>query len=147
MNLFESLYASLYDARIKGNQPAGDSPLSANIVMSLCLIVFVGSVIIMLGLIFPGFGDGAEDLLKDIFGRRLGRSVGKLLVILGLLIFYPIVRFTIGTPARYKKIKTDFTGLPETEQQQVARKGTWFLGVTLGSFVLPLLVWLIKSMF
>lgn len=147
MTLFESFYASLYDSRVKANMPASESPLNGNIILSLCLIVSIGSLIMLLGMIFPGFGEGMEDLLKGIFGRRMGKTIGQLLVIIALLIFYPIARLTVGTPARYKKTLATFQALPEGEQQQVAKRGAWFMGVTLGSFVLPLLVWLIKSMF
>ena len=147
MNYIASFYASLYDSRVKANQPASESPLNGNIILSLCLIMLIGSLIVTISLLFPGFGDVFEDLLKDIFGRRLGRTMGKFLVIIGLLIFFPIIRFTVGTDANFQKNLADFRALSESEQDKVSKKGAWFIGLTLGSFVLPLLVWLIMSMF
>ena len=145
MNLIDSFYASLYDSRVKSNQPAGESPVSANIVLSLCLIVFIGSVIGLIVLFFPDAGDAFEDLLKDVFGRRQGRAIGQLFVIFGIAVFYPIIHFTVGTKERYMRTRSEFRTLPEEKQKQVSRKGAWFVGLTLGSFVVPLLIWMIKS--
>lgn len=146
MNYLEAFYASLYDSRLKANQPAGPSPLSANIVLSLCLIVFIGSAVGTLALLFPGFGDGVEDLLRDIFGRQYGRTAGRLLVMIGLLVFFPLIRFTVGTPRNYQRIQAEFRVLPEAEQKIVSRRGAWFTGITLGAFVIPLVIWGLKSL-
>lgn len=44
-----------------------------------------------------------SDLLKDIFGKRGGRAIGKIIARIGAALFYPFVRYTVGTDSNYKK--------------------------------------------
>lgn len=140
MNYFESFYASLYYSRKKNNMPAAETPLTANILMAVALFVFVASIIALLALTFPDLGDWITDLLKDTFGRSAGRTIGRLLAIVGIALFYPIVRFTVGTDAKYHAIINACDEMSEEEFKQVSNKGAIFMGVCLGIWVIPMII-------
>lgn len=108
--------------------------------------MFIGSLLVTIAILAPDFGEAIDDLLKDIFGRKMGRNVGRLIVVFGILIFYPIIRYTVGTDANYNRITERFKALSEDQQKKVDIKGAWFFGITLGSFILPLLIYGIKSL-
>ena len=146
MNYFESFYASLFYSRKNNGMPAASTPLNGNILLSVSLFVFVASVIGMAILIFPGIGEAIEDLLKDTFGRSGGRTIGRFLAIIGIALFFPFVRFTIGTPKNYQRIMSDCEKMSEEEWKEVSKKGTLFMAITLGSWIIPMVIWGLKSL-
>ena len=146
MNYFESFYASLFYSRKNHGTPAAPTPFNGNLLLSISLFVFVASIIGILVLIFPEIGDSIEDMLKDIFGRRRGKTIGRFLAIIGIALFYPFVRYTIGTPSKYQKIMSDCEKMSGEELKKVSRKGTIFVAVTLGSWIIPMLIWGVKSL-
>ena len=127
--------------------PSAPTPFNGNLLLSISLFVFVASVIGILILIFPEIGESIEDILKDTFGRRGGRTMGKFLAILGIAMFFPFVRYTIGTPKNYQRIMDDCKNMSDEELKEVSKKGTWFVAITLGSWIIPMLIWGIKSLF
>ncbi len=147
MNYISSIYAALFHGRIKEGVSVSEKPTTGNMVLACCAIIVLGSIVALLVLLVPDFGDGANDLLKSIFGRSSGKTIGRLIGVGLFLLIFPIVNYTVGTPAKYMEAINQYKALSPEEQEQVAKKGNWYMGLCLGSFVLPVIVGLIKSFF
>ncbi|MFK7771180.1 MAG: hypothetical protein AB8F94_03535 [Saprospiraceae bacterium] len=145
MNLFESFYAGLYYSRKKEGMTVSGSPFSGNLLLAISLFMLTASILGMLALAFPSLGDAFSGLLKDTFGRKGGKRIGKIIAIFGVALFYPFVRYTVGTDYNYQKIIRSCDALSEEEFQKVAKKGTTFMGISLGIWVIPVAIVLIKT--
>ena len=88
------------------------------------LIFLLLAVIVMA--ISPDLADAFGDLIKDIFGRRQSRTVGKVVVLIPFLVFLPLVHFTLGTRSGYDRIIKEFESLSADQQKQTSKKGLVF---------------------
>ncbi len=136
----EAIYAFLHHGRQKENRRLNEKPTSPNIVLTVCFVMLTMAVFFTLVLIFPSIGNGIEGFLKDLFGRSLGRAIGKLLAFSLIAIIYPIVKYTIGTQENYLRLKEIYLNLPPEEQTLAAKKGARFFYLCLASLIVPLIL-------
>ncbi|MFK8008778.1 MAG: hypothetical protein AB8H03_20630 [Saprospiraceae bacterium] len=145
MDLFESFYATLYHSRKREDLPVSDSPFTGNLVLAISLFMLTASILGILILTFPSLGDAFSDWLKDTFGRNGGRTISRILVVFGIALFYPLVRCTVGTDFNYRKIIRDCDSMSEEEFKKASKKGAIFMRVSLGLWVIPVMIFLIKT--
>lgn len=137
MNLFESIYCLMYHDRLKeGYKPSG-SPLTSNIVLSLCFVMIIVTLLLLMAFFVP-------DALEDLFGGgRSGRTIGRLMAIGLLIVIFPIIYYTIGTDKNYDSIINRFTNLSQVEQQEVVTKGRRFFIGSMAVIAIPMALHLI----
>lgn len=140
MNILSTLYANLYHDRIKEGLSVSGSPVTGNMVLTCCLTMALLSSFFVIYLLFPSIADTTEGFLKSIFGRGLGRTIGRIMAILLVLIIYPIVSYTIGSQANYDKTISTYESFSVARKNQIAKRGGLFMYCTLGVIVIPILL-------
>ena len=125
MNVFKALYANqYYELKPKGKASAARS--NGSRLLGICLAIDFLLLAVIVMAISPDLADAFEDLIKDIFGRRQSRTVGKVVVLIPFLIFLPLVHFTLGTRSGYDRIIKEFESLSADQQKQPSKKGLVF---------------------
>lgn len=125
MNVFKALYANqYYELKPKGKEAAARS--NGTRILGLCLSIDFILLAVVVMVISPDLADAFSDLIKDLFGRRQGRQVAKVVVLIPFLIFLPLVRYTLGTATSYEGIITEFDSITEAEQKRISKKGLIF---------------------
>lgn len=138
MNLLQALYCNQYhELKPKGKAYAGRANGTGLVTVALLLNTF--ELLFLIAIIYPPFADGVGDLIIDIFGRRNGRGVGKILALIPFLIIFPIVKYTLGRDDNYNRLIERFEALRPEEQERVSKKGLYYFFVSLGLLVIPLL--------
>lgn len=141
MNLFKALYCNqYYELEPKGK--GEEANMYGTRLLTIALVFNVISCFILLMLLSPDFLDWWDDLLKDLFGRRQSRVVGKLVALVPFVVVYPMVRFSLGTEANYSRLIERFKSLPAEDQKRISRKGLYYFlastGLVIVCFILTL---------
>ena len=125
MNVLKALYANqYYELKPKGKEAAART--NGTRILGLCLSIDFILLAVVVMVISPELADAFSDLIKDIFGRRQGRQVAKVVVLVPFLIFLPLVRYTLGTATSYASIIAEFESKPEAAQKRISKKGLVF---------------------
>lgn len=125
MNVLKALYANqYYELKPKGKEGAARS--NGTRILGICLAIDFLLLAVIVMVISPDLADAFSDLIKDIFGRRQGRTVGKVVVLIPFLIFLPLVHYTLGSPSGYERTINEFESLPAEQQKQISKKGLVF---------------------
>ena len=125
MNVFKALFANqYYELKPKGKEAA--ARLNGSRILGICLAIDFILLVVIAMVISPDLADGFSDLIKDIFGRRQGRTVAKVVVLIPFLIFLPLVNYTLGSETGYGKIIKEFESLSADQQAKVSKKGLVF---------------------
>lgn len=135
MNVFQALYCNqYYELKPKGKEAA--ARVNSNRLLGISLSINLILLVVLLMLASPDFTDAFGDLVRDVFGRRQGRTVGKIIALVPFVIFLPLVQFTIGTQSNYDKLIVKFEALSDVEQKAISNKGLYyFIASMLGVFV------------
>ena len=125
MNIFQALYCNqYYELKPKGKEAA--ARINANRLLGISLSLNFISLVVLIMVISPDFADAFGDLIRDIFGQRQGRTVGKIIALVPFLIFMPLVQFTMGIQTRYDQLISRFDALSSSEQKSVSNKGLYY---------------------
>ncbi len=81
----------------------------------------------------PDFADAFADSIKDVFGRKNGRALGKIVAVIPFLIFLPLVRYTLGTQKSYQSTINQFENQSKDSQRKISRRGLIFAIVSFAS--------------
>lgn len=122
MNVLKALYCNqYYELKPKGKEQAART--NGNRLLGISLSLNLIFLVVLVMVISPDFADAFGDLIKDIFGRKPARSVGKLVALIPFLIFLPLVQYTIGTQSSYDQTIRSFEQMSEADQKRVSKKG------------------------
>lgn len=140
MNLFQSLYCNQYhDLKKQGKESAAYK--NGNVLLTVALFCNVVTVVILLSLLSGAFAHYMGGAIRDVFHGSSGRLVGRTIAILGLVVIFPIVKFTIGKKENFDKTIALFEALPEAEQEAISKRGLiYFFGSIIGAVVIGLLL-------
>lgn len=122
MNVIKALYCNqYYELKPKGKEHA--SLQNGTALVTIALLVNFFAIVFFVITISPDVGDYFGDIIEDIFGRRNGRSLGKILGIIPFGLIYLGVKNTTGKEANYNQTITEFEALSPDQQKQVSKKG------------------------
>lgn len=142
MNFIDSLYCNQhFELKEKGKEHLARANGNALVAIALALNVFALFAFAML--VSPDVLDWFSDAVRDIFGRRTGRSVGKFLALIPFLITVPLSRLVLGSPKRYQKLIANFESLDLTAQFTISNRGKWYFFSSMISFAVALILSLI----
>ena len=95
--------------------------VTANVLVATMFCFLGGSLFFLQMIFFPDYE--GFNFIFDSLPTGSDKLNGKILGLLFLLIFFLIVRFTIGTKKSYEKSIAVFEQLPPEEQHRLARRG------------------------
>ena len=139
MNPFSAMYCYMY----RGSQKSGGSynpQGSANLVLSVVCTLLVMAVMFLLMVISDDFGDAVEKFVRRNLGMKSGRSIGVMLGSALILIFYPMISYTVGTNRSYAKIIDRYVEMDETMQNKVTGNAAKLLYGSIGLFFLSFIL-------
>jgi hypothetical protein len=137
MNLLKSLYCNQYlELKEKGREAVAKKNGTALVIIALALnILFALAVLAH----FPDFRDSAEDLLRDVFGRTGGRTIGRIIALIPFALVYPVIKLTMDREENYRCTIEAFEAMDAQQQAEVSNRGKWYFYVSLGLFVAGML--------
>lgn len=142
MNLLKAIYCNqYYELKPKGKAHAARTNGTGLVTVGLVLLVFALTTLLIIA--FPDLGEYLENLLKEWFGVRSGRTIGRAAALIPFLIIYPLVKNTLGTTASYQATITQFESYSETRKKEISRLGMSFFFFCLISVAIPLLYFLL----
>ncbi|WP_420385368.1 hypothetical protein [Roseivirga sp.] len=142
MNILQALYCNqYYELKPKGKEAA--ARVNGNRLLGIALAFNFILLVILTMLASPDFTDAFSDMVRDIFGRRQSRTVGKLIALIPFLIFLPLVQFTIGRQSTYDRLIARFELMPESNKKQISRKGLVYFITSMLGFVAAVVLSLI----
>ena len=125
MNVFKALIANqYYELKPKGKEAA--ARVNGARILGICLSINLILLAVIAMVISPDLADAFGDLIKDVFGRRQGRTVGKIVVLIPFLIFLPLVHFTLGSESGYQRTIEEFEAFSADQQKRISKKGLVF---------------------
>lgn len=132
MNVLQALYCNqYYELKPKGKEAA--ARVNGNRLLGIALAFNFILLIVLAMLASPDFADAFGDVVRDIFGRRQSRMVGKIIALIPFLIFLPLVQFTIGRQSTYDQLIDRFESMTESDKKQISKKGlVYFIASMLG---------------
>ena len=145
MKLFGPFYAALCYSRRQKGLPISDTPFDGNLLLALSMFMLVGSSIATVALLFPAVQQVVLDITASLFGKEAGHVAGKIAAFGGVFFFYWIAKTMVGTEAKYQRLMDDCEIMSLEELKQLSRKGAWMYAFMLGSVIVPILIWYIKS--
>ncbi len=145
MKYFNSFYAALCYSRRKKGLPIGDTPSDGNLLLALALFMLIGSTIATFAFLFPEVEQVVVTVVDGIFGKNAGRIAGKIAVFTGVFILYYLVKNVIGTDAKYQKLMSECETMSLDELKQLSRKGAKIYSLMVGSVIIPIIIWYLKS--
>lgn len=145
MNLLQALYCNQYH-ELKPKGKADLAIKNGTALTTIALVLNLLTIVFLLVLLVPDFADFMEDLMKDIFGRRRGRTIGMLIAGIPFLLLYPAIRFTMGRNASFERLVARFEDLPEARQEAISRRGKLYFFVSLGAIFVPIAGFIIVGM-
>ena len=146
MDILRKLYWNQYvELKEKGKQAVARK--QGTMLVTIALSLFLLGAVFLIVTIFPDAMDWMEDLIKDIFGRSAGRTVGKIIAVIPFALFYGIIKLTMDREAVYDKIVYDFGLLSEEEQFRASEQGKIFFFVSVGFFVITMILFMIVVSF
>ena len=132
MNALKALYCNqYYELKPKGKEASARDNGTRLLTVSVALnIIFL---VVLMMVFSEGFVDAFEDILKDIFGRRRSRSLGKFVALIPFLISYPLIRYTLGRQESYDSLIEYFDQLSPDAQKRISKKGlNYFIASMIG---------------
>lgn len=146
MDILRKLYWNQYvELKEKGKHAVARK--QGTVLVTIALSLFLLGTVFLIVTIFPDAMDWMEDLIKDIFGRRTGRTVGKIIAVIPFAIFYGIIKVTMDREAVYDRIIYDYGLLSEEEQFKASEQGKKFFFVSVGFFVITMILFMIVVSF
>lgn len=146
MEILRKLYWNQYvELKERGKESVARKQGTALVTIAIALIL-LGTVFLIMS-IFPDAMDWMEDLIDDIFGRRKGRMVGKIIAIIPFAVVYGIIKLSLDREPVYDKLIYDFGLLSEDEQHQASEQGKMFFFLSLGYFVIAMLIFFVVTSF
>lgn len=141
MNFLTAIYPTLhYSQKKKGELPIAD-PFSGTLVLCCCLIMLTLSITGTLMLLSDTVYDFIDDTILDFVGGLRSKAVVYLIIFGLMLIYYPLIRYTVGRNSAYGQHISRFYALSEEEQAALSLNTWMWMIASLFSFVLPFLVW------
>lgn len=142
MDILKKLYWNQYvELKEKGKESVARK--QGTILVTIALALYLLGTVFLIVTIFPDAMDWMEDLVKDIFGRRTGRTVGKIIAVIPFALFYGIIKLSLDREVVYDKVIYDFGLLPEEEQHKASEQGRNFFFVSVGYFVITMILFMI----
>ncbi len=140
MNLLQSLYCNQYlDLKKQGKEYAANK--NGNIIVTVALLCNVLTMFFLLAFLSNVFADVMGDTVRNFFGGSSGKTIGRLIAIILMLIIYPVVTNTVGKKENYDSTIAEFEVLPAEEQKAVAKRGLiYFFGSIGAAIVIGLLL-------
>lgn len=139
MNVFKALYCNqYYELKPKGKEAAARTNGTRLLAVGIALNII--TVVVYIMIFSEDFTDAFGDLITDTFGRRSGRSVGKFVALIPFLISLPLIRYTLGKESSYDALIAEFESLSAEEQKQVSNKGLYYFFVSMGVFMLAVVL-------
>ena len=80
------------------------------------------------------FTSSFTDVIEDIFGRKRGRYIGKMVALVPFLIGLPIARYTLGKESTYQSFIAEYEALSTEQQKSISKKGLYYFIASLGGF-------------
>lgn len=138
MNLIETIYCSQYYELKKSARDPLKGRLNGTLLSATILILAIISGCVILNKVLPGhflshFFSGAEETGLS------GKSMGKVLGALALLIIGGLLNFTIGSKTNYEKKIMTWERMPEHELEGTIKTSLKIFGFTFGVFLLIIL--------
>jgi len=135
MNVFQALYCNqYYELKPKGKEAA--ARINSNRLLGISLSINLILLVVIIMVFSADLTDAFSDLVRDIFGSRQGRTIGKIIALIPFLIFLPLVQYTIGTQTNYNKLIARFESFSPYEQKAVSTKGLYyFIASMVGLFI------------
>lgn len=142
MKLLKGLYWNVYyELREKGKSTASVRS-TGTLLVALALLLNAFVILILWNAVWPEVGEFIDDLLKDLFGRRQGRVIGKFVGAASLGFFYAIAWLAWGREQGYRGLIEEFNRLTDHEQRAASNASLpYFIG-SIGLFFLVLLLFL-----
>ena len=134
MNLLQSLYCNQYlELKQQGKESAANK--NGNVIATVCLFCNVITVLLLLSVLSNVFADYMGDTIRNVFHGSSGRMTGRLIAIIGLVLIFPIVKFTVGRKENFDKTIATFEALPEAEQKAVSKRGLIYFFGSIGAAI------------
>ena len=122
MTFLEALYGSQYYELNQKGRDGNKGRGTANILLSVIIMLGLFAVILLAITVYPEFNNDMARVIKSIFGRLSGRSIGKLIALPVIGLIYLVVVFTIGNKNNFKKHVAAFLLLPDGEKKKANKK-------------------------
>lgn len=135
MTLLQSLYCNQYlDLKKQGKEYAANK--NGNVTATVSLFCNVITVLFLLSVLSNVFADYMGDAIKNIFQSSSGRMTGRIIALIGLVLIFPIVKFTIGKKENFDKTIATFETLNEAEQNAISKRGLLYFFGSIGAAVI-----------
>ncbi len=146
MDILRKLYWNQYvELREKGKESVARK--QGTVLVTIALALYLLGTVFLIVTILPDAMDWMEDLVKDIFGRRGGRTAGKIIAVIPFILFYGIIKLTLDRETAYNKVIYDHGLLTEEEQLKASEQGKIFFFISVGYFVITMLIFMIVVSF
>ena len=137
MNVLKALYCNqYYELKPKGKEVSARTNGTRLLTISVSLNIILVVLVIMV--LSDGFADAFSDTIKDVFGRRRARSVGKIVALIPFLLSYPFIRYTLGREETYDKLIQSFGQLSPEKQKETSKKGLYYFIASLIGFAVAM---------
>ncbi len=140
MTFLEALYGSQYHEIQQRGGDVKKARLNGNLLLSM--MVLLGLIILYLAAIrfIPGFNYSVTRQMRNLFGYRSGKSIGRLLALPLYFLLFWILQKTTGNEANFKKQVDAFMAYPEEIKKQGNRKVLLPFFILLGIVIMLVLV-------
>ena len=146
MDILRKLYWNQYvELREKGKESVARK--QGTVLATIALALYLLGTVFLIVTILPDAMDWMEDIVKDIFGRRGGRTAGKIIAVIPFILFYGVIKLTLDRETAYDKIIYDHGLLSEEEQHKASEQGKIFFFISVGYFVITMLIFMIVVSF
>lgn len=135
MTLLQSLYCNQY-LELKQQGKESSAHKNGNVIATVTLFCNVITVLLLLSVLSDVFADYMGDSIRSVFGGSSGRMIGRLIAIIGLVLIFPIVNYTVGKKENYDKTIAAFEALPAEEQKAVSKRGLVYFFGSIGAAIL-----------
>jgi len=144
MNIFKQLYCNQY-YELKPKGKAASAMANGTGLVTVALALYALALYFILTLISHDFRDLVEDFLENVFGRSSGRTIGRIIAGVIFVVFYFLVKHTLGNKVNFEKTIAEFEALDESDQKKISKNGLIFFVSSIGVFVIGLVGFLILA--
>lgn len=122
MTFLEALYGSQYHEIQQRGGDGNKARFNGNLL--LAVMILLGIIILFLTAIkfVPGFNETITRQVRDLFGYRSGKTIGRLLALPFFFLLFWAVQQTTGNAANFKKQVDCFLAYPEEIKKQGNKK-------------------------
>ena len=113
MTFLEALFGSQYEEIHKQGKDGNKGRLNANLFLAALILLAIIAILMIAINFMPGFNERFTKSIQSVFGYSSGKSIGKLLALPLFIIFYLVIKSTVGNQQNFTAKAEAFMQYPD----------------------------------